>query len=182
MHPAGSSSTQVLPELSYHLESSAGSIATFKIDPKDTVLWDKYSPEKFPVMTWKSAPRSDTGKDMGSVYVLPRTAEGLVKIGYRGIKVSSLGKWQDEMLILLLTKFTNFQPAPKGTPFTQDGMWSIPLSSSENSSIPEAASQAIRYFVSIFLPDFKDIPFYSTKLCWYTDTLDNSFLVSTPAS
>lgn len=90
---AGSSSTQVLPELSYHLESSAGSIATFRIDPKDTVLWEKYSPEKFPVMTWKSAPRSETGKDMGSVYALPRTSEGLVKIGYRGIKVSSLEKW-----------------------------------------------------------------------------------------
>ncbi|RLL94119.1 hypothetical protein CFD26_101384 [Aspergillus turcosus] len=31
----------VLPELSYHLESSAGSVATLKIDIKQTELWDK---------------------------------------------------------------------------------------------------------------------------------------------
>lgn len=40
-------------------------------------------------MTWKSTPRDNSGKDTGSIYVLPRTPEGLVKIGYRGIKVST---------------------------------------------------------------------------------------------
>lgn len=85
---AGSFSTQILPELSYHLESSAGSLGTFKIDKRNTELWDKYSPERFPVMTWKSTPRDTSGKDTGSIYALPRTPEGLVKIGYRGIKVS----------------------------------------------------------------------------------------------
>lgn len=37
---------------------------------------------------------------------------------------------------------------------------------------------AIRQFVSIFLPEFDAVPFDSTKLCWYTDSLDNSFVVS----
>lgn len=64
-------------------------MATFKIDPSDTHLWEKYSPERFPVMTWKSTPRDPLGKDTGSIYVLPRTPEGLVKIGYRGIKVTT---------------------------------------------------------------------------------------------
>lgn len=41
-------------------------------------------------MTWKSIPRNSSGKDTGSIYVLPRTPEGLVKIGYRGIKVGRL--------------------------------------------------------------------------------------------
>ncbi|KAF4992657.1 hypothetical protein FDECE_13651, partial [Fusarium decemcellulare] len=100
---AGSFSTQLLPELSYHIESSAGSVVTYKISPSDTSLWDKYSPEKFPVITWKSASRDKNGKDTGSVYVFPRTPEGLIKIGYRGIK------------------FTNFQPAPPGADFNQDG-------------------------------------------------------------
>ncbi|USW58579.1 Putative FAD dependent oxidoreductase, FAD/NAD(P)-binding domain superfamily, MTOX family [Septoria linicola] len=156
---AGAFSTQILPELSYHLESSAGSLATFKIDPSDTHLWTKYSPEKFPVMTWKSVPRTKDGKDTGSVYVLPRTPEGLLKIGYRGIK------------------YTNFQPAPDSTPFSQDGKWSIPLPPSECTSLQESARHAIRHFVTIFLPEFKDMPFCAEKLCWYTDTLDNSFLI-----
>lgn len=31
--------------------------------------------------------------------------------------------------------------------------------------------------MSIFLPEFADADFNSTKLCWYTDSLDNSFVV-----
>lgn len=84
---AVSFSTQILPELSYHLGSSAGSLAKFMIDKRNTDLWDKYSPERFPVMTWKSTPRDISGKDTGSIYVLPRTLEGLTKIGYHGVKV-----------------------------------------------------------------------------------------------
>ncbi|KAM0543140.1 hypothetical protein ACHAPJ_012482 [Fusarium lateritium] len=156
---AGSCSTQLLPDLSYHLESSGGSVVTFKIDENDTKLWDKYSPEKFPVITWKSAPRSEDGKDTGSVYVFPRTPDGLIKIGYRGIK------------------FTNFQPAPEGTPFTQDGQWSIPLDRKHSTTVPQPAVDAIRRFVSIFLPEFTETSFHSQKLCWYTDSLDNSFVI-----
>lgn len=156
---AGSFSTQLLPELSYHIESSAGSVVTYKISPADTELWGKYSPERFPVITWKCAPRDKQGKDTGSVYVFPRTPEGLIKIGYRGIK------------------FTNFQPAPSACGFTQDGKWSIPLPPNESCLVPEPAREAIQKFVSIFLPEFAHKELFSTKLCWYTDTLDNSFLI-----
>ncbi|PMB71928.1 L-pipecolate oxidase [Beauveria bassiana] len=159
----GSLTTQLIPELSTHLESSGGSLATFKIDKENKMLWDKYSPEKFPVITWKSTPRNKTGKDTGSVYVLPRTPDGLVKIGFRGIKVS-------------YNEFTNFQPAPGGVPFSQDGKWSIPMSPKDSCTIPEAAVDSIRQFVKIFLPDFDQTRFHSTKLCWYTDSLDNSFV------
>lgn len=86
---AGSFSTQLLPELSYHLESAAGSLVTYKIDRNNKTLWDKYSPENFPVITWRSAPRACDGKDTGTIYVFPRTEDGIIKIGYRGVKVHS---------------------------------------------------------------------------------------------
>ncbi|KAJ4359613.1 uncharacterized protein N0V89_000168 [Didymosphaeria variabile] len=139
-------------------ESSAGSIAKFKVDDSQAELWNKYASENFPVITWKSAKRDHQGKDVGSVYAFPRTPDGVIKIGYRGIK------------------FTNFEPAPQGSHFTQDGKWSVPLPADQIQRIPEVAEEAIRQFVSIFLPDLKDVPFYSTKLCWYTDTIDNSFV------
>ncbi|EFY84684.1 hypothetical protein MAC_09274 [Metarhizium acridum CQMa 102] len=157
---AGSFSTQLLSKLSYHLESAAGSLVTFKIDPENKALWDKYSPEKFPVITWKSAPRAKDGKDTGSIYVFPRTSDGIIKIGYRGVK------------------FTNFEKAPDGVPFTQDGQWSIPLPYEDCKTVPAQAEEAIRTFVSIFLPEFDKANFDTTKLCWYTDSLDNSFVVS----
>ncbi|KAK1849626.1 putative FAD dependent oxidoreductase [Colletotrichum chrysophilum] len=156
---AGSFSTQLLPELSYHLESSAGSVVIFKVDKDDERLWDKYSPERFPVITWKSAARTVDGKDIGSIYVFPRTSDGLIKIGYRGVK------------------FTNFQPAPPDAGFTQDGKWSVPMSPADSRVVPDRAREAIKPFVSIFLPDFKEQDFYSTKMCWYTDSLDNSFVI-----
>ncbi|KAK2595479.1 hypothetical protein QQS21_006819 [Conoideocrella luteorostrata] len=156
---AGSFSTQLLPCLSYHLESAAGSLVTFKIDPANKALWDKYSPENFPVITWKSAPRTSNGKDTGSIYVFPRTSDGVIKIGYRGVK------------------FTNFQKAPDGVPFCQDGQWSIPLPYEDCRAVPQRAEEAIRTFVSIFLPEFDGVDFDTTKLCWYTDSLDNSFVI-----
>ncbi|OAA56023.1 FAD dependent oxidoreductase [Cordyceps fumosorosea ARSEF 2679] len=164
-------------DLSTHLESSGGSLATFKIDKDNKALWDKYSPENFPVITWKSTPRNKTGKDTGSVYVLPRTPDGLVKIGFRGIKVrpeSSCGLF---FSLILRQQFTNFQPAPEGVPFAQDGKWSIPMSPRDSCTIPEAAVDSIWQFVKIFLPEFDQVPFHSTKLCWYTDSLDNSFVI-----
>ncbi|KAF6832640.1 putative FAD dependent oxidoreductase [Colletotrichum plurivorum] len=156
---AGSFSTQVLPDLAYHVESSAGSLVTFKIDRSETALWDKYSPERFPVLTWKSAARTADGKDIGSIYVFPRTSEGLVKIGYRGVK------------------FTNFKPAPAEAGFAQDGQWSVPLSPEDSRVVPERAKEAIEPFVSRFLPDFEGSEFHTTKLCWYTDSLDDSFVI-----
>ena len=56
----------------------------------------------------------------------------------------------------------------------------MPLPPEQSLSLPTTAVTAIRTFVSIFLPEFIDVPFYSTKLCWYTDSLDNSFLVNHP--
>ncbi|KID95776.1 FAD dependent oxidoreductase, partial [Metarhizium majus ARSEF 297] len=143
----------------HEADSAAGSLVTFKIDPENKALWDKYSPEKFPVITWKSAPRAKDGKDTGSIYVFPRTSDGIIKIGYRGVK------------------FTNFEKAPDGVPFTQDGQWSIPLPYDDCKAVPPQAEEAIRTFVSIFLPEFDKADFDTTKLCWYTDSLDNSFVI-----
>lgn len=154
-------------------------MVTFKIDKTDSVLWDKYSPERFPVITWRSAPRNPSGKDTGSVYVLPRTSDGLVKIGFRGIKVLARLCFERSQADPM-PQFTNFRSAPPEANFTQDGQWSVPLPPAECRIVPEPAKEAIRKFVSIFLPEFADTDFNSTKLCWYTDSLDNSFVVSAP--
>ncbi|KAI8965193.1 nucleotide-binding domain-containing protein [Daldinia sp. FL1419] len=123
----------------------AGNMATFKINKSNTSLWDKYSPERFPVITWKSAARTTDGKDIVS--------------------------------------FTNFQPAPKDIPFTQHGRWSIPLTPKESLTIPQPSIDAIRNFGSIFLPEFKQISFYSTKLFDYVPTyIEKSVFVCTGGS
>lgn len=141
---------------------------------------DKYSSENFPVITWRSAPRASDGKDTGSIYVFPRTSGGVIKIGYRGVKVCKHPRFNsvEPLTDLTINKFTNFEKAPDNVPFTQDGQWSIPLPYEECKAVPPRAEEAIRTFVSIFLPEFETTEFHTTKLCWYTDSLDNSFVVS----
>jgi sarcosine oxidase/L-pipecolate oxidase len=71
------------------LEATAGSVATILLPPQDEApeLWTKYAPESWPVVSW-NAPGPDEEHNFGSIYVLPRTESGLVKIGYRGTKAS----------------------------------------------------------------------------------------------
>ena len=145
---AGSFSTQILPELSYHLESSAGSLATLKIDRGDTKLWEKYSPEQFPAITWHGTPRNGSGKDSGSIYVLPRTSEGLVKIGFRGTKVR-------ESLYLQIIADSTFQLSSP----TSNLHLTECLSHRTARGVPERAVDAMRQFVTIFLPEFENVPF-----------------------
>lgn len=76
---AGGWTPKILPEVSSLLETTAGSIATIKIPKDNQELWDRYSPERFPVVI------GGTDDDMG-IYGFPRDEHGLVKIGYRVTK------------------------------------------------------------------------------------------------
>lgn len=70
---------KILPEVSSLLETTAGSIATIKIPRDNKELWDRYSPEHFPVVI------GGTEDNMG-IYGFPRDEHGFVKIGYRATK------------------------------------------------------------------------------------------------
>ncbi|KAI3394951.1 hypothetical protein diail_2058 [Diaporthe ilicicola] len=92
----------LLPEASNLLETTAGSVATIRIPKKNTELWDCFSPQNFPVVTWGM-------KEGMGIYSFPRD---------------------------------------------------------ENDYINHA------------LPSLAPLGISSTKLCWYTDSIDNSFLIS----
>ena len=69
----------LLPEVSNLLETTAGSVATIQIQKERKDLWEKYSPENFPVFSWGTK----QGKD---IYNFPRDEHGAIKIGYRHTK------------------------------------------------------------------------------------------------
>lgn len=91
----------------------------------------------------------------GGLYGFPRDAQGRVKIGYRG------------------TKYTNPQLQPDGairsTPMTR---WTAtPIS-----RLPQLAAATITRFVGQYLPELLTCQ-VKTRLCWYTDSFDNHFVV-----
>jgi len=166
---AGSFSTQVLPELSYFLESSAGSLATFKIDATNTELWEKYSPERFPVMTWKSVPRDGSGKDTGSIYVLPRTPEGLLKIGYRGIKVRTT----NHSLLIFANRFLS------SSPISSQHLRALRSRKMASGQYLSHQNNALSFRNLLFMPSSSSFQYFYQNLTVYHSTLQSSVGIQT---
>jgi sarcosine oxidase / L-pipecolate oxidase len=93
--------------------------------------------------------------EQGGFYAFPRDDQGVVKVGYRGLK------------------YTNPQTQADGrvrsVPVTR---WT-PISTRQ---VPLAAAQRIKSILKQFIPDL--LPYHTkTRLCWYTDTYDNHFVI-----
>ncbi|OTA99759.1 hypothetical protein M426DRAFT_67223 [Hypoxylon sp. CI-4A] len=139
----------LIPEVQDLLETTAGSVTNVLI-PKDRPdLWEKFAPENQPVITWGF----HQGKD---VYSLPRDEHGVFKIGWRR------------------KKWTNFEEVcgkrvsvPKTARVTEQ----------KESRIPVDALNGIKEFITVNFPELEPLGISSTRLCWYTDSIDNSFVV-----
>ena len=120
-------------------------------DRKD--LWEKYSPEKFPVWSWNMNSYERNKNDLGGLYGMPRTPEGVVKVAFRGAKWTNYAYRSDV----------------SGT------VISYPKTDVEE--IPQEAMRAIRTFCEENLPDLLELELEHGRLCWYSDSVDNSFLI-----
>ncbi|KAF2798717.1 FAD dependent oxidoreductase [Melanomma pulvis-pyrius CBS 109.77] len=143
----------LLTRLDHLCETTAGSVILYKI-PQHSPLFQRFSPEAFPTWLWKVR---DGAK--GGLYGFPRDEAGYLKIGYRG------------------TKYTNPKPQADGkersVPVTR---WS---EGEKLKQIPEQAMKVLKGFVAEYLPELKEegIDVELSRVCWYTDTFDNHFVV-----
>lgn len=160
-HPAklvimacGGWTPSLVPQLDGLCETTAGSVAVYRL-PRGSPAWDRFAPENFPV--WMYRMRDGAG---GGLYGFPRDDAGYLKIGYRG------------------TKYTN--------PRTQaDGRErSVPVTryteGEKLAEIPVTAMDVIARFVADFMPELAEAGLDKvafTRLCWYTDSFDNHFVV-----
>ncbi|KAJ9619297.1 hypothetical protein H2203_008626 [Taxawa tesnikishii (nom. ined.)] len=149
---AGGWTPSLLPEADRLLEATAGSIVTIQIPRERQDLWDRYSPANFPVWSWKMAAyKPDTST--GGLYGMPRTKDGLIKFGFRG------AKW---------TNYA-FQTTEAGR--------KISYPKTDVEEVPEKALDAVRAFCRENMPDLLELDLARGRLCWYTDSVDNSFLI-----
>lgn len=159
-HPAavvvvacGAWTPSILPEIDGLCEATAGSIALIQIPPIPR-LRQRFSPENFPVWYYRIG-----GGEYGDVYGFPIDERGVMKIGYRG------------------TKFTNPQRVDdtgreQSVPITR---WTKP----SVNLLPHISIKAIRNFIDTYLPELRKnaIDIAATRLCWYTDSFDNHFVI-----
>ncbi|KAI2617948.1 FAD dependent oxidoreductase [Hypomontagnella submonticulosa] len=146
---SGGWTPSLVPEVQGLLETTAGSVATIQISKDDPDLWEKFAPENHPVISWGSK----QGKE---VYSIPRDDNGAFKIGWRK------------------TKWTNFEDVrghrvsvPKTAHVTEQ----------KESRIPIEALNGIKEYIEVNFPELVPLGISSTRLCWYTDSIDNSFVV-----
>lgn len=142
----------LIPEVERLIETTAGSVLAIQLPEHRQDLWDKYSPGNFPVWGWNMNSYNTPGKDIGGIYGLPRTPEGLIKIAFRG------------------AKWTNYAR-------TSETGRQISYPKTDVQKVPQEAMRVLKTFCSENMPDLLDLDLESPRLCWYSDSVDNSFVI-----
>lgn len=152
MVAAGGWTPSLVPQVTSLLETTAGSVLTIQLPPSRQDLWDKYAPANFPVWSWKNDDYTRNGTSNGGFYGFPRTPDGLIKFGFRG------------------AKWTNYT-------FTSPDGKKISYPKTDFDEVPERALEVVRQFCAENMPDLLDLELQRGRLCWYTDSVNNSFLI-----
>lgn len=150
---AGGWTPSIVPEVADLLQTTAGSVVKIQLPPQSERpdIWRKYSSSEFPCWSWRLTGSTMQGTEVGGIYGFPRTPDGVIKIGFRG------------------TKWTNMAYS------TATGRL-ISYPETNPAGLPSKAMHNIREFCKENMPDLVGLPL-STRLCWYTDSVDSNFLV-----
>lgn len=143
----------LLPQLDGLCETTAGAVALLKLS-KSSTLYSRFAPENFP--SWTFNMRHGAA---GGLYGFARDDDGWLKIGYRGTKYTN--------------PVTQADGKERSTPVTR---WS---EEEKITTIPQQALSVMRGFLEENLPELahEGIDVSMTRICWYTDTFDNHFVI-----
>lgn len=142
----------LVPQVEQLLETTSGSVLSIRLPEDREDLWDKYSPQNFPVWDWNMGSYIPY-KSIGGIYGLPRTPEGVIKIAFRG------------------AKWTDYSRKSRATGRA------LSYPKSDVRTVPEEAMRVIRSFCEENMPDLLELELEYERLCWYTDSINNSFLI-----
>ncbi|ETS84237.1 hypothetical protein PFICI_02262 [Pestalotiopsis fici W106-1] len=151
---AGPWTSSIIPEAHRTVEATAGTVMFMDIPKHRTDLYEKFHPDNFP--SWSF--RKGQGEDYYQGYGMPITKEGRIKFGFRG------------------RKFTNFQDHP-----TEPGLRiSTPRTKyTENpiETVPIYGLALIKEQLKMAFPELNEFGFQESRLCWYTDSVDNDYVI-----
>lgn len=142
----------LLPQSETILETTSGSVLSIQLPANRPDLWDKYSSKNFPVWSWNMSGYKPNST-IGGLYGMPATPEGIIKVAFRGAKWTSY------------TRHTS-EHEPLSYPYP------------DIHKIPSEAMRVLRTFCLENMPDLLDLDLSNIRLCWYTDSIDNDFLIS----
>lgn len=148
-------SSALVPKLAGLSEAMSGNVAVVKIPKNRPDLLKKYHPDNFPMLMWRMQKNIEQEKFSG-IGVFPSTDDGVVKF------------------IVRQRRYANPQVLKDGT------VVSVPVTA--NSYPPENRLSKLvlaemKQFIKVFCPDLVQLGIQETKLLWYTNTINNDFIV-----
>lgn len=143
----------LLPEIEQLIETTARSVLSFRLPAKREDLWNEYSSDSFPAWCWNMTTYDHDNNPLGGIFGFPRTPEGVIKICFTG------AQWTD---------YTH-----RSTSSGQE----ISYPKTDGDQVPEEAMKALHTFCAENMPDLLGLEPETLRMCWYSDSVDGSFLI-----
>ncbi|KAM0324311.1 hypothetical protein ACHAQA_008088 [Verticillium albo-atrum] len=151
---AGGWTASILPEAARTVETTAGSVMFMDIPKHRTDLWERFHPDNYPVWSF----RSGEGNDYYQGNSFPITKEGRLKFGFRGRKFTNFEDHPSEPSLRVSTPRTKYTKKPINT-------------------VPLYALSRVKAVLAEALPELAEFDFSDSRLCWYTDSIDNDYVI-----
>ncbi|KAF2165580.1 hypothetical protein M409DRAFT_66997 [Zasmidium cellare ATCC 36951] len=152
----GSWTASVLPEAHRTVEATTGSVMYIDVPADRRDIRQKFSPENFPVWHYRRGQQGDDGYYEGGGF--PITSDGRLKFGFRG------------------RKLTNFQDHPFQTALRVSMPWTDGADKFLK-TVPKYNLDLQKQVIAEVFPELAEFGFTDSRLCWYTDSPDNSFVI-----
>ncbi|KAH6974176.1 FAD dependent oxidoreductase [Ilyonectria sp. MPI-CAGE-AT-0026] len=157
---AGSWTASIIPEASRSVEATAGTVMFIDIPKHRQDLWKRFHADNYPVWSYGAGDVtcSDASSSCYSGGGYPISKEGRLKFSFRG------------------RKFTNFQDHPTeaglriSTPRTK-------YSKDPINTVPLYGLLRMKEVVAQAFPELVEFGFSDSRLCWYTDTIDEDYII-----
>ncbi|KAJ5758224.1 uncharacterized protein N7511_006918 [Penicillium nucicola] len=145
----------VLPEAHRSVEATMGTVMFIDIPEDRQDLREKFHPDVMPV--WRFIQGEGEGGYEGGGF--PITREGRLKFGFRARKVaiSLVADHPTEQGIRISTPRTKYSTEPIDT-------------------VPSYGLELMKQVIGGLFPELAEIGFTDSRLCWYTDSIDNETL------
>ncbi|KAF9877051.1 hypothetical protein CkaCkLH20_05317 [Colletotrichum karsti] len=151
---AGGWTASILPEAANAVETTAGTVAFIDIPKGRKDLWERFHPDNYPVWSF----RYGEGENYYQGNSFPISKGGRLKFGFRGRKFTNFEDHPSESGLRVSTPRTKYTKNPINT-------------------VPLYGLSRMKKVIAEALPDLAEFDFSDSRLCWYTDSIDNNYVI-----
>ncbi|KAJ5369570.1 hypothetical protein N7509_014182 [Penicillium cosmopolitanum] len=147
-------SSSIIPDAHRSVEATMGTVMFVDVPSDRQDLRTKFHPDNFPVWRFLEG-EGDSAYEGGG---FPITKEGRLKFGFRARKFTNFQDHPSQEDLKISTPRTKYSPDPINT-------------------VPLYGLKQMKRVIGGLFPELTEIGFTDSRLCWYTDSIDNEFVI-----